>query len=586
MTSSPAAEPFYFGPTDRSLFGWLHRPLGAQARYGVVICNPFGYESLCTHRTLRHLATRIAAAGIPALRFDYDGTGDSAGSDEDPDRLRAWVSSIGIAIDTLKERAGVERVCLVGLRFGAMLATLASVERTDVGALVALAPVVKSRAYLRELRALALSRPQPTPPEWATIREDLQEAAGFMLTAQTQESLADIDLTKIGDLRASRVLIIERDDLSVAGAWAESLRQRGTTVESGTFTGYAAMTSSAHESVVPEGLLDTATKWLSSLDEERVTPPRSNTASRDDMTDGTVRESIVRPDAQFPSFGILTEPATRGASRDVVLLLNAGAISRIGPGRLYVTLARRLASHGNIVLRFDICGIGDSPPRAGEAENSVYTPRAQEDIDAALLYLNRRYPDARHHAIGLCSGAYHGFKATASGTPPLYSMVAINPLTFFWKEGMSLAEPEFHVAAESARYQASALRLESWKKLLRGKVNVRAMLRIFALRLQSTATNVAREIARRLRLPLKDDLAAELRAAARARRKIHFIFGSGDPGLVLLKEQGGSSTVRRLTRRGALRTTVVPGADHTFTAHWSRLHLLELVTDHIRNSHT
>jgi len=39
---------------------------------------------MAVHRTYRHLADRLTARGLPTLRFDYDGTGDSAGESDDP----------------------------------------------------------------------------------------------------------------------------------------------------------------------------------------------------------------------------------------------------------------------------------------------------------------------------------------------------------------------------------------------------------------------------------------------------------------------------------------------------------------------
>ena len=59
--------------------------------------------------------------------------------------------------------------------------------------------------------------------------------------------------------------------------------------------------------------------------------------------------------------GILTSPP-RGVARKgiAVLLLNAGLIHHVGPNRLYVRLARVLASMGFSTVRFDFSGIGDS----------------------------------------------------------------------------------------------------------------------------------------------------------------------------------------------------------------------------------
>src|SRR5208337_1594509 len=85
-----SAEPFYFGSGEANLFGWLHRPYaGITANTGLVICNPFGYEAICSHRSVRTFAEAAAALGVPALRFDYLGTGDSAEIEPETDQLDA-----------------------------------------------------------------------------------------------------------------------------------------------------------------------------------------------------------------------------------------------------------------------------------------------------------------------------------------------------------------------------------------------------------------------------------------------------------------------------------------------------------------
>src|SRR4029079_18089058 len=150
MTPRPEPTPTFFGPADRPLFGWVHHAPAGAASLGLVVCNPFGYEAICAHRTLRHFAQTAAAAGVPALRFDYDGTGDSAGGDRDPGRVAAWVASVGAAIDALRAATGVGAVCVLGFRFGALLGALAASSRDDVAGFVAIAPVTSGKAYLRE----------------------------------------------------------------------------------------------------------------------------------------------------------------------------------------------------------------------------------------------------------------------------------------------------------------------------------------------------------------------------------------------------------------------------------------------------
>jgi alpha/beta superfamily hydrolase len=78
--------PVQFGPDEGLRFGWFHPPQGEWRRTGVVLCNPIGDDLVRAHRPLRHLAERLASAGFAVLRFDFDGTGHSAGSERDTGR--------------------------------------------------------------------------------------------------------------------------------------------------------------------------------------------------------------------------------------------------------------------------------------------------------------------------------------------------------------------------------------------------------------------------------------------------------------------------------------------------------------------
>jgi len=63
--------------------------------------------------------------------------------------------------------------------------------------------------------------------------------------------------------------------------------------------------------------------------------------------------------------GVLTEPDVARAPPDApaVLLWNVGLNHRVGPFRVFVELARRLAEAGFTVLRLDLSGLGDSEVR-------------------------------------------------------------------------------------------------------------------------------------------------------------------------------------------------------------------------------
>ena len=86
----------------------------------------------CVYRVWRILAERLAGVGFDVLRFDYEGTGDSAGDPEEPGRLEAWIGNIERVVEEARALAGASEVALVGLRIGATLALQAAASRGGV----------------------------------------------------------------------------------------------------------------------------------------------------------------------------------------------------------------------------------------------------------------------------------------------------------------------------------------------------------------------------------------------------------------------------------------------------------------------
>jgi alpha-beta hydrolase superfamily lysophospholipase len=581
------ALPLYFGAQGlandddaRPLFGWLHSA-PAPARLGLVICNPFGYEAICTHRVLRHFAQAAAAAGIPALRFDYDGTGDSAGHDREPHRLEAWVASVGAAADALRAHADVDRVVLLGLRLGALLAALAAARRDDVEGLVAIAPVLAGKAHVRELRALQMTATARPVPAGVVDDEGVQAALGFALTAETKAALGGIDLLREPRPPAPAVLLLERDDLPADETWPRHLASLGVAVERRRLPGYVEMMLGAEHSQVPGEMLRATLAWLEAR-RARLGDGEARPGSQPERVTrarlGAIVETAERVDAAGRLFGILSTPAAPPATRRGLLLLNAGAIHRIGPSRLYVALARRWAERGHAVLRLDVSGIGDSAPAEGRPENVVYTDDASDDVRAGLTFLRRQPGVTEVHALGLCSGGYNAFKAAVAGVP-LDGVLLINPLTFFYKADQPLAEAEDKVIYEGSRYLRRLRDRDAWLKLVRRGVDVRVALRTVGRFVTGQVRGRAHELARRAGLAVGDDLARELTTITGRRIPLRFVFSAGDPGFALLHTHGGA-TVEKLRRAGRLTIEVIEGADHTFTPLWSHPVLTTMLAAH------
>ena len=141
---------------------------------------------------------------------------------------------------------------------------------------------------------------------------------------------------------------------------------------------------------------------------------------------------------------------------------------------------------------------------------------------------------------------------------------------------MSLAYPAHKVVEAVAQYRRSVLSLDKWKKLFSGKVDVGAFASVALHRVASFVERWARDAARMIGRPMRDDLGAELEAISRRDVGVRFVFAVGDPGEDLLTLQAGSS-LPRLMRAGQVVIRRIEGADHSFTPVSSHARLAELL---------
>jgi len=276
----------------------------------------------------------------------------------------------------------------------------------------------------------------------------------------------------------------------------------------------------------------------------------------------SITERPVFISAGVTLFGIITEPRPDEKRRRAVILLNPGADSHIGASRMYVSLARLWARRGYFVLRLDLAGIGDSATRLGNANDEVFPDEAIEDIRSAIEFIRSRYAIADMTLAGLCSGAYHALRAAVDGVS-VNRILMVNPQNYFWKKGMSLAQLQLaEVVRNPGVYRQRLLSLRAWLRIFRGRVDIVRIAVIYFQRLRLAGEAILRDLARRLRVRLPQDLGWELEKIAANGVRITFIFARGEPGIELLKLQAGS-TVSRLGDRCHVR--IVESGDHIFS---------------------
>jgi exosortase A-associated hydrolase 2 len=164
-------EHFFFTNRGEPIFAVMHHP-GDYSRGGVVFCYPFAEERQEAHRVLVNFARILAENGFSVLRFDYRGTGDSHGEFGDYN-LSTRTEDVLRAVEILKERAGVEKVALFGLRLGATIALLAARNLKHVELLILWAPVLNLKTYLHQFLRGHLAMQMVTEKKITVTREAL-----------------------------------------------------------------------------------------------------------------------------------------------------------------------------------------------------------------------------------------------------------------------------------------------------------------------------------------------------------------------------------------------------------------------------
>lgn len=254
------------------------------------------------------------------------------------------------------------------------------------------------------------------------------------------------------------------------------------------------------------------------------------------------------------------QPAATG-----VIILGAGLVHRVGPNRMTVRTARRLAQMGYTVLRFDHRGIGDSGPRQ---DNQPFMQSAVEETREVMDYL------ARHHAIedfvvmGICSGA-----ETALHTGFVDQRVSGVALINGGGQGYGDAWDAYeYVRGEARWYLKRLFSLDSWRRALTGRSQYRRLITVVLQRIRNRLS------------PPKEVAEASQQAASDIQNllgrgvRLLWLQSEGDYSQNLFDTMFGDDA-QALLDAGSVRVETISYTDHTLTDQYSQTRVLELVQD-------
>lgn len=551
---------------------------GKDARDVVVLfLSPWGIDELSTRRFFRILAEDLAAIGIASLRFDYPGTGNALDADDEMIDVDCWIDAARRGTETLRALSGARHVVLLGFGLGAAIACKAGKSMEDVAGLALLAPVATGKRYLRELSVWSkiIDEGVGVPAH----RRDTSPGTIAGLT-MPRGIVSTLDTLKPEALAASsveRVFFASRPDSAFDRMLRDKLEQNGAQLHDCAIPEYDRLVENPHGQRLPHALMAELLEWIDSLPQaQRSTgSPPASPSTLAVLDDEMIRETGLRfgPDARL--IGTLCEPRSDPADVTVVLLTTAYD-HQAGWGRSSVELARRLAAKGIASLRFDSAGVGDSPPVAGRRLQVLYDDAQIADIAIARSFLDeigRRGPALLY---GRCSGAYVAFRAAAEDER-WAGCIAVNPYIFRW-----LGTPPEEVARSAPRpltdYSQKAFRTESFRRLARGDIDIRAAVRHIGARLAQRLSNLLAPVLGPL-MPierLNRAVHADFRSLSTRWGGTRIVYSAGDVGLDNLHVHFGKNA-RKLSRYPNTELHILKDTDHNITPRASRDILFDIV---------
>jgi len=556
----------YIRSGDEALFAMFDPAIGEDLSLpAVLVCAPWGWEETASYRCRRMLSRALAEGGHSTLRFNMPSVGDSSGAPGDPGRVEAWIAAVTNAATWLRHESGRSRLAVLGLGLGGLIALAAAGEGAPIDEMALWAVPGSGRRFLRETRAFARLQGwgQGRGGE-SSLPEGWIEAGGFVLSAETVDALQRLEMPERVPGRLQRVLIMDRDGVSVDGGLGEALARRGVKVTSASGEGWQGMVYHPEHATFPSAGFERIAGWLAgswdhgaAVDSGGESPDEAAELLLE-LREGSLIERPLDIEQPFGrSFAILAEPVGEGDDELCVVFLNAGAVRHIGPNRNWVENARRWAARGVPTVRVDLEGIGEADgdrsayPGVAGFYDEVYAAQVGRVLDS----LERRGIGRRFVCVGLCSGAYWSLQM-ADRDARVAAGVLLNSGAIVWHSGLG-AERALRLLAEGL------LSRRSWAKLLRREVDLldkaRLLARVAAWRLRRALGSLWRHIGGRPDAPPEDERLALFARLHASGKRIAMGFCSNEPVLAELRSSG---ILERFDEWPNIVLDELPGEDH------------------------
>ena len=194
-----------------NIYNILYSPQKEDAKTGIIICPPIAQEHIVAAFTLSHLADKIAGYGFPVLSFDFAGNGNSQGNIADF-TINEWIDNISNARAKLKSLFDLEKIIVIGLRFGATLSMLESAKNNTDDSLILWEPVLNGGNYFSELQR---NHKRWLNGSYAVQKQKYKkgvELQGFYFPDKLSEEIKNTDISKCCFNKDLNIRILANDN--------------------------------------------------------------------------------------------------------------------------------------------------------------------------------------------------------------------------------------------------------------------------------------------------------------------------------------------------------------------------------------
>jgi O-antigen/teichoic acid export membrane protein/alpha-beta hydrolase superfamily lysophospholipase len=547
----------------------------------VLLLSPWGFEELCSRKFYRILAEELSEAGLPSLRFDYPGTGDSRDLG-DGEGTEAWEASVIAAAAKLRALTGLDRLILIGQGPSAALAQQMAERLGDIGAVVMLAPMLSGRLYLREVALMSTAVDQALG-----LREEQRDKshvsiAGFRLPEAIATALKTVNLGVSPQAAAAHYLLLSKPSSGAEAQLGEALRQQGAVVDVEPFIGYETLVANPTIQVMPLDAIRRIVDW--SVDKTAPTQAHSALPAGDETIE---TPDYVETGLRFGEgerlHGILCRPS-QSASALRVIILSTAYDRASGWGRSGADLARSLARAGVASLRYDAANVGDSPPASGAAPQVLYSPDQVADARQAIDVLEDRLEPGPLILSGRCSGAYVALR-TAHADPRVSAFMAVNPYTYYWDPAKPVDGALTFVPRSLDDYGQRLARMDTFKRLVKGDIDVPAAAKNISLAVYRRLLAKLKPVLRFIDSagPIHHETVEMFRTYALRDTSARLAYSEGDVGVEALRHHFGDNG-EKLAAFPNVKLVMIPDADHNLTPQAAKdqamAELMELVRLH------